>query len=288
MLIALCITGSVLAIEAIGAALLDSLALLVDAAHMLTDTLGLAMAATAATLMSRPPSARHTWGLKRAEVIASAAQAFILLLVGGYAVYEGLMRLIDPPPVSSHGLAVIGLLGLLANFASLLVLLGGRDSNLNMKAAFLEVANDALGSVAVLLAGVLLYFTGWTLADSIAGLFVAALIVPRAVALLRESGSILLESTPDGLDLEAVRAHILEQPHVREVHDLHASTVATGLPRLSAHVVLDDDCFFNGHSQRVLMNLSMCLNSHHGIAVEHCTFQLEAASVAGGHAEHVH
>lgn len=285
---ALGITSVVLLAEVAGAVLTGSLALLVDAAHMLTDSVGLAVALMAAHLMTRPASARRTWGWQRAEVIAAAAQAAVLLCVGCYAVVEAVQRLLAPPEVHSTGLATVGALGLVANIASLAVLSGGRDHNLNMRAAFLEVANDALGSVAVLVAAGVIAWTGWMRADAVAGLFVAALILPRALVLLRTSGAILLESTPDGLDLHVVRQHMVQQPHVLDVHDLHASTVASGLPVLTAHVVLDDECFRDGHQLALLQQMQRCLVEHHDVAVEHCTLQLESSAIAHAHRDHLH
>ena len=286
--IALGITGLIFAAEVIGAIVTDSLALLVDAGHMLTDSLGLVVALIAATLMKRPPSERHTWGWQRAEVLSAGAQSAILLCVGGYAIYEGVLRLFAPPEVEAGGVAVIGVVGLLGNVASLLVLLGGKDSNLNMRAAFLEVLNDALGSVAVIVSAVVIALTGWTRADTVAGLLVAALIVPRALKLLRESGSILLEATPTELDLTKVRQHLMERPHVKGVHDLHASVVSTELPVLTAHVVLADECFTDGHSQEILAEIQECLITHHEISIEHCTLQLESEEVAERHKEYLH
>ncbi|WP_211336680.1 cation diffusion facilitator family transporter [Luteococcus japonicus] len=286
--VALAITGTVLVAEVVGAAMTGSLALLVDAAHMLTDSLGLVVALLAAHLMTRPASSRRTWGWQRAEVIAAAAQAAVLLGVGCYAVVEAVQRLVTPPQITSGGLAAVGALGLVANIASLAVLAGGRGHNLNMRAAFLEVANDALGSVAVLVAAAVIAWTGWMQADAVAGLFVAALILPRAVALLRTSGTILLEATPAGLDLDRVREHMAAQPHVRDVHDLHASTVASGLPVLTAHIVLDEGCFRDGHCLVILQALQSCLGQHHEVAIEHCTIQLESESIGRGHREHLH
>lgn len=285
---ALAITCTVLVAEVIGAVWTGSLALLVDAAHMLTDSLGLIVALVAANLMGRPASARRTWGWQRAEVIAAAAQAAVLLGVGVYAVGEAIRRLLDPPEVATHGLAIFGAIGLVANVLSLLVLAGGRGHNLNLRAAFLEVANDALGSVAVLVAAAVISMTGWQRADAVAGLAVAALIVPRAAVLLRESGTILLESTPAGLDLDEVRDHLLQQPHAIAVHDLHASTIASGLPILSAHVVLEDTCFSDGHGPEILQAILHCLAEHHDISIEHCTFQLETRAIAKTHVQHLH
>ncbi len=286
--IALGITGLIFIAEVIGAIVTDSLALLVDAGHMLTDSMGLVVALIAATLMKRPPSEQHTWGWQRAEVLSAGAQSAILLCVGGYAIFEGITRLFAPPEVEAGGVALIGVIGLLGNVASLLVLLGGRDSNLNMRAAFLEVLNDALGSVAVIVSAIVIALTGWTRADTVAGLLVALLIVPRALKLLKESGSILLETTPTGLDLAKVRQHMSEHPHVKGVHDLHASVVSSDLPVLTAHVVLADECFTDGHSQEILSEIQECLTKHHEVSIEHCTLQLESEKVAKEHKEHLH
>lgn len=288
LIAALAITGSILVVEIIGALVTGSLALLVDAAHMLTDSMGLIVALIAATLMARPPSDRRTWGWQRAEVLSAALQSGILLVVGCYAVGEGILRLFAPPEVSPGGLIVIGTLGLLGNLLALLVLAGGRDANLNMRAAFLEVLNDALGSVAVIVSAVVVALTGWMRADAVAGLIVAALILPRAVLLLRRSTMILLEETPADLDLSEVRSHILTLPHVQGVHDLHASMVSTDQPILTAHVVLAEECFRDGHSQQILSQIQECLERHHEISIEHCTLQLESTSIADQHLERLH
>ena len=203
----------------------------------------------------------------------------VLLGVGIYAFIEGIQRLITPPEVTSTGLLLaFGIIGLLGNIASLLVLSAGRDANLNLRAAFLEVLNDALGSVAVIISAVVIAATGWTRADAVAGMLIAGLIVPRAITILREAGHVLLEATPKDLDLEVVRDHILALPHVRGVHDLHASQIATGLPVLTAHVVLDDTCFHDGHAPQILDELQTCVAEHFEVSVEHSSFQLEPAS----------
>ena len=275
--VAFAVTALIFVAEVAGAVLTSSLALLVDAAHMLTDVLGLAVALVAATLMVRPPSQRRTWGWLRAEVLAAGAQATILLCVGLYAIVEGVQRLWSPPEVRAEGLLVFGVIGLVGNLISMLVLSGGRGANLNMRAAFLEVVNDALGSVAVIASAVIIALTGWLRADAIAGLLIAAMILPRAVVILREAGNILLEATPPGLDLAEVRTHILRVSHVVGVHDLHASMVASGLPTLTAHVVLDDECFTSGHALEILDRLQECVASHFPVNVQHSTFQLEPA-----------
>lgn len=278
LVIAFGITATILLAEVIGALITGSLALLVDAAHMLTDAAGLALAVFAASLSMRPPSPRRTWGFRRAEVLAALAQSALLLAVGVYVLVEGVQRLINPPEIASNQLIVFGVIGLAGNIASLLVLTKHRAANFNLRAAFLEVLNDALGSIAVIVAAVVIATTGWLQADAVAGLVIGALILPRAVKLLRQTSAVLLESTPPGLDLEDVRAHLMRAEHVREVHDLHASLIATGLPVLSAHVVVDDGCFNDGHAGRILDELRECVAEHFDVAVEHSTFQIEPAS----------
>lgn len=282
--VAFAITTVVLAAEVVGAWLTGSLALLVDAGHMLTDAGGLLMALLAATAMTKPPTARRTWGWARIEILAAGAQATILLAVGLYAFIEGWQRLLAPPEIAAGGLLLLGILGLTANIVCVAVLSGGRGHNLNMRAAFLEVANDALGSVAVIASALIIQYTGWTQADALAGMLISVLIVPRAFSILRQAGSVLLETVPKGLQLDDVRTHLLALPHVVDVHDLHASLIGTGLPVLTAHVVVDDQCFNDGHADDLLDELQDCVRQHFPVSVEHSTFQLEPA----GHAGHEH
>jgi cobalt-zinc-cadmium efflux system protein len=280
--IVLGVTLVVLVVEVVGALVSGSLALLADAAHMLTDVGGLVLALVAAALSLRPPDDTRTWGWRRAEVVAAAFQAAVLLAVGGFVVVQAIRRLLSPPDVESGAMLVFGVVGLLGNAVGIALLARSRADNLNMRAVFLEVVNDALGSIAVLLAAAVIALTGWTRADAVASLVIAALIVPRTVVLLRESVDVLLEATPRGLDLSRVRAHMLAMPHVHEVHDLHASQVTTGVPVLTAHVVVDDRCFHDGHLRTLLDDLQACLADD--FDVEHSTFQFEAA----GHAGHEH
>lgn len=282
--VALGITVVIFLAEIAGSIVTGSLALLVDAGHMLTDAGGLVMALAAASLAGRAPTSRRTWGFVRAEVLAATAQAAVLLAVGIYAIIEGTQRLFSPPEVSPSGVLVFGILGLVGNIAAIAVLHRSRSANLNLRAAFLEVLSDALGSLAVIAGAIVIATTGWTRADAVAGMLISAFIIPRALILLRETANVLLESTPRGLDLDAVRRHILDLPHVRSVHDLHASQVATGLPILSAHVVVEESCFFDGHAPRMLDELQACVAEHFDISVEHSTFQIEPAT----HPDHEH
>ena len=281
--VVLAITATVLLVEVVGALVTGSLALLADAGHMLTDAAGLVIALIAATLALRPATAARTWGYRRAEVLGATLQAAVLLAVGVLVFVEGVRRLFEPPEIAATAVLVFGLVGLVANAIGIVVLTrGGRSSNVNMRAAFLEVLNDTLGSLAVLVAAGVIAVTGWQQADAVASLVIAALILPRTLKLLRETVAVLLESTPPGLDLASVREHLLALPHVLQVHDLHASQITTGLPVLSAHVVVEDACFFDGHVPQVLDQLQACLAERFPVSVEHSTFQLEMAA----HAEH--
>ena len=280
--VALGVTLCVFVLQVIGALLTGSLALLFDSAHVLTDAGGLAMALLAARLMARPSTDRRTWGFARAEVLAATAQAAILLAVGLIVLVEGVQRLFHPTEIASREMIIFGAIGLLGNVISLAVLAGGRGKNFNMRAAFLEVVNDALGSVAVIIAAIVIATTGWLQADAVVAMLIGVMILPRTVKLLWETVNVLLESTPSGLDLTEVREHILALDHVREVHDLHASQIATGLPVLSAHVVVDEGCFHDGHAPAMLDQLQKCVAGHFEVSIEHSTFQLEPV----GHNRH--
>jgi cobalt-zinc-cadmium efflux system protein len=278
----LAITLGVLVIEVVGAFLSGSLALLADAGHMLTDVAGLTLGLVAAALARRPATDERTWGYRRAEVLGAAAQAAVLLAVGVFILVEGVQRLFSPPEVTSGVMVVFGVVGLVGNLVGLALLAGGRGDDLTMRAAFLEVVNDALGSVAVLVAAAVIATTGWLRADAVASLVIGVLIIPRTLKLLRETVDVLLESTPRGLDLSDIRDRIMTLPHVLEVHDLHATQVATGLPVLTAHVVVDDSCFHDGHLGSMLDELQHCIATDFN--VQHSTIQFEAAV----HADHEH
>ncbi len=282
--IAFGITTTILLAEVVGAALTGSLALLIDAAHMLTDAGGLLLALYTANLVTRPANSRRTWGYGRAEVLSAIAQATILLGMGIFVFIEGVRRLINPPEIASGSLVIFGIIGLAGNFASLMVLTKARAANFNMRAAFLETVNDALGSAAVIIAAVIIAMTGWTRADAVVAMLIGVLILPRTLKLIWETVDVLLESTPRGLDLGSIRTHILELPHVQSVHDLHATQISTGVPVLTAHVVVDDDCFYDGHASSIIDDLQKCVAEHFEVQIEHSTFQLERAV----HANHEH
>jgi len=280
--VVLAISSTILVVEVIGAIVSGSLALLADAGHMLTDVAGLTLALIAAALIERPATPRRTWGYRRAEILAAAAQAAVLLAVGIFVLVEAIKRLFDPPHVASGAMLIFGIVGLAGNALSILLLSRIQQGNMNTRAAMLEVVNDALGSIAVLVAAGIIAWTGWSRADAVASLVIGLMILPRTWKLLRETVDVLMEATPRGVDTTAVRSHILDVDHVHEVHDLHVSSVASDLPVLTAHVVVDESCFHDGHLPRLLDQLQQCLAGH--FDVEHSTFQFEPT----GHADHEH
>jgi cobalt-zinc-cadmium efflux system protein len=274
------LTLVVLVAEVAGAVLSGSLALLADAGHMATDAAGIALALGAVTLAQRPARGRRTFGWQRIEILAAVANGLLLLGVAGYVLVEAVLRIGEPTEISSELMLVVAGAGLVVNLVSLALLHRGRTDSLNVKGAYLEVLGDTFGSVAVLVAGVVILTTGWAFADTLASLAIGFLVVPRAWHLLREALDVLLEAAPRGVDLDDVRAHILGVDGVLGVHDLHAWTITSGLPVLSAHVVVSDAALQAGHGGQVLDALCSCLGSH--FDVEHCTFQLEAET----HADH--
>jgi cobalt-zinc-cadmium efflux system protein len=266
--------------EVVGAVVSGSLALLADAGHMATDAVGIALALGAVTLAQRPARGRRTFGWQRVEILAAMANALLLFGVGAYVLVQAVVRIGSPTEIGS-GL-MLGVAGgaLVANLAALFLLRRGRDESLNVRGAYLEVLADAFGSVAVLVAGVVIATAGWEPADTLASVAIGVLVLPRAWHLLREALDVLLEAAPRGVDLEDVRTHILGVDGVLGVHDLHAWTITSGQPVLSAHVVVTDAALEAGHGGRVLDALCACLDAH--FDVDHCTFQLEA----GTHADH--
>ncbi|MBV9025994.1 MAG: cation transporter [Streptomycetaceae bacterium] len=271
---------TVLLVEIAGAATTGSLALLADAGHMATDAIGVSMALLAIHFANRPASERRTYGYARAEILAAVLNCVLLLGVGGYILLEAVERFITPTDVPGGLTVVFGSVGVIANVISLSLLLRGQRESLNVRGAFLEVLSDALGSLAVVLAAVVIMTTGWRRADPVASLLIGMMIVPRTVKLLREALDVLLEAAPKDVNLAEVRAHILALPGVLGLHDLHIWTITSGLPVLSAHVVVAPEVLDAVGHEKLLHDLQGCLGSH--FDVEHCTFQLEP----GGHQAH--
>ena len=277
--ITLALLATFMLAEIIVAVLSGSLALLSDAGHMLSDVGAIGGALWAIRLAARPASGAWTFGWKRAEILSAAGNGITLLVVSGIVTVEAVSRLISPTRVQGGPVVVVAAAGIVVNIAAAWVLARASRSSLNVQGAFRHVLTDLYGFIGTVIAGIVIVTTGFTRADAIASLLVVALMVKAAWGLLRDSGRVLLEAAPEGMDLEEVHAHLAEVPHVLGVHDLHAWTVTSGLPALSAHVVIEDDCFLDGHAPRLLDHLQACLAGH--FDVEHSTFQLEAAAHAG-------
>lgn len=275
LVVVLVLSFTVLLIEAVAAWLTGSLALLADAGHMLGDTFGVAMALVAigvAQVESRPGT-RRTFGYHRTEILAAALNGLILLGLSAWVAVSAIRRFGNMPEIDGSLMAIAGGIGLVANVIGLLLLRSGAKESLNVRGAYLEVLGDALGSVAVIAAAVLITTLDWNIADPIASLLIAAMIVPRAISLLRDVAEVLLEATPKEFDLEALRAHITGMDGVKDVHDLHVWTITSGMPVMSAHVVVDDSVTDMGQAEVVLEHLRNCLADH--FDVEHSTFQIE-------------
>lgn len=286
----LTVTVTVFVVEVVAAFITDSLALLTDAGHMLTDVSVLIASTITAVLMRRKPNSTRTWGWARLEVITAACGALVLLFVGIYALFEAGMRLFggsDSEISDVRLLLFVGILGLVANIVSITILSSQRGDNMNMKAAFLEVMNDALGSVAVVASALVMLTTGWDKFDAIAGGIIALMMIPRAITLLRNAVRVLLEETPRGLDLDEVRRHLESVPRVVAVHDLHASTVSTGMPILMAHVVVENGLTMQEGAD-ILKQLQDCLREHFPVSVPHTTFQLEPEGYDSPSADKMH
>ncbi|MDZ5619791.1 cation diffusion facilitator family transporter [Nocardioides bizhenqiangii] len=276
----LVVTGTVLVVEVVGAWITGSLALLADAGHMATDAGAVVLALGASYVAARPGGARSTFGYHRVEVMAALVNAVVLLGVCGYLAWAGVARLSDPPDVDGAGLVGFAVVGLLANAASLALLRGGDRSSLNLRGAINEVLADLVGSVLAIAAGVAIWVADWQHADPVASLVIAAMILPRAVLLIRDAGRVLLEIAPAELDLDDVVHHLTHAPGVVGVHDLHAWTITSGMISLSAHVTVRDEILEEQGVGAVLDALGDCVATH--FDVRHTTFQVEPLS----HQEH--
>jgi cobalt-zinc-cadmium efflux system protein len=262
--------------EVVTAVLANSLALFADAGHMLVDAGAIGAALWAWHLADRPASGPWTFGFKRAEILSAAGNGITLLVLSGIIVFISVQHLINPPDVHGLVVVVVASAGIVVNLLAVWVLLGANRTKLNVEGAFQHVLTDLYGFAATVIAGVIIVTAGFDRADAIASLVVVFLMLRAAWGLLRASMRILLEAAPEAMDLEEVRSHLMEPEHVRDVHDLHVWTVTSDLPAISAHIVIDDSCFWDGHAPQVLDELQRCLSGH--FDVEHSTFQLEPAS----------
>jgi cobalt-zinc-cadmium efflux system protein len=272
---ALLLTGTFMVAEAVGGFLTNSLALLSDAAHMLTDTAALAIALVAIRIGKRAADARRTFGYARFEILAAAFNAVVLFLVALYILWEAIERFRNPPAIQSTAMMVIAVIGLVVNVISMRLLRGGSEAGLNVKGAYLEVWSDMLGSVGVLMAGATIALTGWRPIDPIIAVLIGFWVLPRTWILLRDSLNILLEGVPPGVVLQDIEDEILATPGVTGVHDLHVWAVSSGKAVLTAHVVRADaeitDSALLAHVRARLIDR---------FRIHHATLQLEATLCA--------
>lgn len=264
------LTLVVFLIELVGGLVSNSLALLADAGHMLTDVAGIGLALLAIWFAGRPARGDRTFGYLRLEILAAVVNAVLLFGVSAFILVEAWRRLSDPLEIATGLMLAVALLGLATNAVSLFLLRKAQGESLNMRGAYLEVMGDFAGSGAVIVAAIVIALTNWTPADAVASAVIGLLILPRTWSLLREAVDVLLEAAPKGIDLADVRSHILRAEGVADIHDLHAWTITSGLNVVSAHVVLAE----GANPPKVLDELCSCLSGDFDI--EHSTFQLEA------------
>ncbi len=269
LLIVLGTSGVVFIAELVAGIFTNSLALIADAGHVLTDVAAIGLALFAITFAARPPSLTRTFGFYRLEILAAVVNAVVLFAVAGYVLLEAWLRFGSAPQILSGPMLVVAAVGLGANLFAAWLLRGAAQESLNMRGAYLEVLGDAAGSVAVIIAAIVIGLTGLTAADAIASALIGLFILPRTWSLLREAVDVLLEATPKGIALEHVRQHIIDAPGVRDAHDIHAWTITSGMNVVSAHVVLAE----SAEPEAVLDSLCRCLSDDFDI--EHSTFQLE-------------
>jgi len=271
LLWALGLTGGFFLIEVAGALWTGSLALLADAGHMLTDAGGLGLALFATWFAARPPTPEKTYGYYRVEILAAVVNALVLLAISLLILYEAYRRFLSPPAVLGAPMLVVAVAGLGVNLAGMWLLRAGAGESLNLKGAYLELLSDALGSLGVILAAVIVLTTGWHLVDPLIGAGIGVFIIPRTWGLLRQAVNILLEGTPPHVDLAEVERMMARVPGVRQVHDLHVWALTSGKYAMSGHVQVED----LAAGDRILQELHTLLHERFGI--EHTTIQLESA-----------
>lgn len=270
--IALAANGGFLLVEVAGGLAFRSLALLADAAHMLSDVAGLVIALVAQHLLDRPATARHSFGMQRAEVLGAQANGVTLLAVAGWIIFEAVRRIGQPADVVGGGLLVVAVVGLAVNVVSAVVLARARGASLNMRGAFVHMAVDAAGSVAAIVAGIAVVGWGANWVDPLMSILIAALVLWSAWGLLRDTAHVLLEGTPRGMDPDRVEAALAGDAEVETVHHLHLWNLASDVPALSAHVVLRGELTLH-HAQTVGDRLKALLDERFDIT--HSTLELE-------------
>jgi len=272
--IALCLSGLVLLVELIGAWRFNSLALLSDAAHMMTDVAALAIALMAVRIGAKAPDDRRTFGYKRLEILAATFNALLLFAAAVYVMSEAIGRFRQPEEVAASGMLAIAVIGLAINLIAMRVLMAGRGESIAVKGAYLEVWADAIGSVGVIVAAILIRMTGQLWIDPAVAIAIALWILPRAWSLLRDTINVLLEGVPRGLDLAEIRRAIGAEPGVCDVHDLHVWSMSTTDVNGSVHIAIDEDA----DGEVVRLAVARLLDER--FAIGHATIQVERMACA--------
>ncbi len=272
---ALALTGTYMIAEVIGALATGSLALLADAAHMLTDVGGLALALLAIRFAAREATPQLTYGYLRTEVLSALTNAVVLLLLTVYILYEAYQRFLAPPEILSGPMLIVAAIGLVVNLISMRLLAGGSSESLNVKGAYLEVLGDMLGSVGVIVAALIIMWTGWRLADPIMGAGIGLFIVPRTWTLLKQVTHILMEGTPPNVDLALLERKLMDIPSVTAVQDLHVWTVTSGFDAMSCHLVVADTSLGREALRQARLVLKTDFN------IDHVTIQIEDEALRG-------
>ncbi|MCH4879129.1 cation transporter [Pseudomonas sp. TMW22090] len=268
--IALALTTSFMIAEVIGAFITGSLALLSDAAHMLTDSTALAISLVAIQIAKRAADKKRTFGYARFEILAAAFNAVLLFMVAVYILYEAYQRFKSPTEVQSTGMLIVAVIGLIVNLISMRLLMSASDESLNVKGAYLEVWSDMLGSIGVIGAALIIRFTGWTWVDSIVAAAIGLWVLPRTWVLLKESMNILLQGVPDGIDIAEVEATIRAVEGIEDIHDLHLWALTSGKNVMSAHLVVQ---YPSRPDQEILAEVTRLMSETFHIS--HTTLQLE-------------
>lgn len=279
---ALALTSVYLVAEVIGAFVFNSLALLSDAAHMMTDVAALAIALLAIRIGQRPADDRRTFGYKRFEILAAAFNALLLFTVAIYVLVEAVQRFREPEAVQSTGMMIVAAIGLVVNLISMRLLTAGKDASMNVKGAYLEVWADMIGSVGVIAGALAIRFTGWTWVDPVVAIGIGLWVLPRTWVLLRDTINVLLEGVPGGIKLPELRGAIASVPGVAGVHDLHVWSMATEEVSCTAHVTLGE----GADPDTIRKAVADTLHSRFGI--EHSTIQTEDAGEVCEDDEHLH
>jgi cobalt-zinc-cadmium efflux system protein len=271
LLLILAFTVTLTILEIVGGFISNSLALLSDAGHMLTDSLAVFLSYLAIRWSRRPANHRKTFGYHRAEILVALANGVALVAIAGYIFYEAVLRFFNPQEIKTGILLAIAAIGLAGNLFGLFILKGESHENLNVRSAFFHILADTLSSVGVIVGGVIIWFTGWYLVDSLIGVLIGGIVLRGAVDLVMESGEILLEATPRDIDLAHLRQEVQKIPGVEDLHDIHIWTIGSGMRALSAHVLTDNISTSEG--QEIACRIRAVLGDQFNIA--HTTLEME-------------